>query len=83
MYRLGFTISQASGPDLTEPTWLSEIQSSWQAFAPAGWFVFEGASWAIFASGNGEPWPFDAPEVGFQEVTEEYYEEDIPDYDRW
>lgn len=37
---------------------------------------------ALFASGNGEPWPYDAPQdVGFAEVVEEYFEEEIPDYD--
>lgn len=61
------------------PTWLASIQSLWQAFTPTNWFVFEGNSFALFASGNGEPWPFDGPEVGFAEVMEECYEEDIPE----
>jgi hypothetical protein len=38
----------------------------------------------LFASGNGEPWPYDAAKnVGFAEVWEEYHEENIPDYDDW
>ena len=63
--------------------WVSSIESKWLAFAPQGWFVFEGASFALFASRNGRPWSVGAPEVGFRSVTEEYFEEDIPDYDRW
>ncbi|PVH83520.1 glycoside hydrolase family 43 protein [Cadophora sp. DSE1049] len=63
--------------------WMDEIESKWLAFGPAGTFVFEGANWALFASGNGNPWPFNAPEVGFREVRETYFEENIPDYDRW
>lgn len=38
---------------------------------------------ALFASGNGEPWPYDAPDVGFSSVEEVYYEENLPDYDEW
>lgn len=45
--------------------------------------MFSGASFSLFATGDGEPWPYDAPEVGFEKVWETYYEEDIPDYDRW
>lgn len=63
--------------------WLKELSSSWLAFAPANWFVFEGASFALFATGTGKPWPLHAPDVGFSKVTETYYEENIPDYDRW
>ncbi|OGM40923.1 beta-xylosidase [Aspergillus bombycis] len=63
--------------------WLASIESKWLAFAPPGWFVFEGASFALFASGNGRPWSVGAPEVGFRSVTERYFEEIIPDYDRW
>lgn len=82
MYRLGYSIaSKSSSP--SEPTWVHPIASSWLAFSPPGFFVFEGASFALFASGNGSPWPYDAPEVGFAEYTEKFYEEDIPDYDRW
>ncbi|KAF7595676.1 hypothetical protein BBP40_005120 [Aspergillus hancockii] len=63
--------------------WVTSIESKWLAFAPPGWFVFEGASFALFASGNGRPWSVRAAEVGFRSVTERYYEENIPDYDRW
>jgi hypothetical protein len=62
---------------------MAEIESSWLAFAPIGFFVFEGASFALFASGNGNPWPFDAPVVGFKEVNEVYFDENIPDHDVW
>lgn len=51
--------------------------------APPDWFVFTGAMFGLFASGNGEPWPNSAPEVGFQMVREVYHPENIPDYDRW
>lgn len=81
-YYLGYSITEASSGQ-SAITWLDEIDSSWLAFAPPGWFVFEGAAFALFASGNGNPWPYDAPEVGFTDYLEEYYEEDIPDYDRW
>jgi hypothetical protein len=60
---------------------MADIASSWLAFAPANWFVFEGASFALFASGNGNPWPFNAPAVGFKEVSEVYFDEGIPDHD--
>jgi hypothetical protein len=63
--------------------WLKELSSSWLAFASTNWFVFEGASFALFATGTGQPWPPHAPEVGFFRVTERYYEENIPDYDKW
>ena len=76
-YSLGYKIG--SSPVV----WLQELASSWQAFAPTGYFVFEGANFALFASGNGNPWPFNAPTVGFKEVNEVYYEENIPDYDIW
>lgn len=64
-------------------TWIAEIASSWLDFAPANYFVFEGASFALFASGNGNPWPLHAPEVGFGEVKEVYFDENIPDHDIW
>ncbi|KAJ8113978.1 hypothetical protein OPT61_g4034 [Boeremia exigua] len=51
---------------------VASIDSSWLAFAPSGWFVFTGASFALFASGNGEPWPYDSPDVGFLKVEETY-----------
>jgi hypothetical protein len=64
-------------------TWMASLSSAWLAFAPTNFFVFEGASFALFASGNGNPWPFNAPDVGFKEVNEVYFDEDIPDYDIW
>ncbi|GMG09097.1 unnamed protein product [Aspergillus oryzae var. brunneus] len=76
-YRFGYGVANSS------VNWVSSIESKWLAFAPQGWFVFEGASFALFASRNGRPWSAGAPEVGFRSVTEEYFEEDIPDYDRW
>jgi hypothetical protein len=62
---------------------MASLSSSWLAFAPANYFVFEGASFALFASGNGEPWPFDGPDVGFGNVAETYYDEGNKDYDVW
>jgi hypothetical protein len=41
---------------------------------------FDGVMFALFASGNSFPWPYDAPEVGFSKVREEYYEEGFEDY---
>ncbi|PKX89858.1 beta-xylosidase [Aspergillus novofumigatus IBT 16806] len=79
---LSYTFGYSLGPD-ESITWLASLSSSWLAFAPTGWFVFEGASFALFATGTGQPWPPHAPEVGFSQVTESYYDEDIPDYDRW
>ncbi|KZL71894.1 beta-xylosidase (glycosyl hydrolase family 43 protein) [Colletotrichum tofieldiae] len=66
-----------------EPTYVAEVDSRWQAFAPAGYFVFTGASFALFATGEGEPWPVGASEVGFTRVEERYYEDGVGDYDRW
>lgn len=48
-----------------------------------GYSVFEGAMFALFASGAGEPWPFDAPDVGFGSVGEVFRQENIPDFDDW
>ncbi|OBT88545.1 hypothetical protein VE02_03963 [Pseudogymnoascus sp. 03VT05] len=76
-YSLGFQFG------VDPVVWMSDISSSWLAFAPKDFFVFEGASFALFASGNGNPWPFDAPSVGFKEVNEVYFDENIPDYDIW
>lgn len=77
-YQLGYSLH----PHLT-PTYLATISSSWQAFAPANYLVFEGNSFALFASGGGEPWPYNGHDVGFTEVVETYFEENIPDYDIW
>lgn len=41
---------------------------------------FDGAMFALFASGNTFPWPYDAPEVGFLKIREEYFEEGYTDY---
>jgi hypothetical protein len=78
---LNYSLGWAIGDKLV--TWMAEISSAWLTFAPNGYFVFEGASFALFASGNGNPWPIDAPTVGFKEVTETYFDESIPDYDIW
>lgn len=40
-------------------------------------------SFALLATGTGQPWPPHAPEVGFSMVTETYYEENVPDCDKW
>ncbi|KAM9879844.1 glycosyl hydrolase family 43 protein [Verticillium dahliae] len=77
-YELGYSLKGQKSP-----TYVKEIESRWQAFAPAGWFVFSGNSFGLFATGEGEPWPYNAPDVGFTKVTETYFKEDIPDYDRW
>lgn len=67
----------------SEPEWLATIDTSWLAYHPSGFSVFTGTNFALFASGGGEPWPVDGAQVGFRQVTEEYYEENIPDYDVW
>ncbi|KAL2844825.1 glycosyl hydrolase [Aspergillus pseudoustus] len=76
-YRLGYSLGKST------VTWLTSFPSSWMAIAPPNWFVFDGAMFSLFASGNGEPWPMNAPEVGFEKAKEVYYQEDIPDYDDW
>ncbi|KAJ4137952.1 hypothetical protein NW765_016862 [Fusarium oxysporum] len=76
-YQLGYSFGKEA------PVYVGSIASSWQAIAPPNWFVFSGASWAIFATGDGEPWPHNGPQVGFNEVRETFHEENIPDYDRW
>ncbi|KAK2731507.1 beta-xylosidase [Colletotrichum kahawae] len=78
-YSLGY--SRGSG-NSTSPTWVREF-SPRQMSANPGYPNFEGAMFAVFASGNGEPWPYDAPDVGFSSVEEVYYEENLPDYDDW
>ncbi|KAH8679606.1 beta-xylosidase [Tricladium varicosporioides] len=76
-YFLGFSVGN-------KPiVWMAEIASSWLAFAPTNFFVFEGASFALFASGNGNPWPLGTPAVGFKEVNEVYFNENVPDHDIW
>lgn len=44
---------------------------------------FTGLHWAIYGTGNGKPWPHDGGNVGFKWVKEEYYKENIPNYDTW
>ncbi|OJJ95610.1 hypothetical protein ASPACDRAFT_47500 [Aspergillus aculeatus ATCC 16872] len=73
-YHLGYSMS-TNGPT----TWLAAISSSWMAFAPENYFVFAGASFALFEAGTGMPSPPHAPDVGFAEVQETYFEEEIPD----
>lgn len=76
-YTLGFSLSDGN------ITWLERFSSYWMAFAHPEYFVFTGASFALVASGGGEPWGFSSPEVGFTRVEEQYFDEDIPDYDTW
>jgi CubicO group peptidase (beta-lactamase class C family) len=76
-YHFGYSVGKSPAQ------WVTSIEAKWLAFAPPGWFVFEGTSFALFASGNGRPWSVRAPKVGFASVTQRYYEEKIPDYDRW
>ncbi|KAJ5974407.1 hypothetical protein N7481_011617 [Penicillium waksmanii] len=79
---LSYTFGYSLGMNGTK-YWLKELSSSWLAFAPTNWFVFDGTSFAVFATGTGKPWPPHAPEVGFSRVTETYFGENIPDYDKW
>lgn len=41
---------------------------------------FDGAMFALVATGHSQPWPYDAPEVGFSKITEEYFDEGWTDY---
>ncbi|KAF7554107.1 hypothetical protein G7Z17_g3192 [Cylindrodendrum hubeiense] len=75
------TLGYSFGKDA--PTYATNISSFWQAFGPEGYGVFSGASLALFGTGDGEPWPYNAPTVGFSKVTETYFQEDVQDYDRW
>ncbi|VUC35198.1 unnamed protein product [Clonostachys rosea] len=77
-YQLGYTLQGEE-----KPTYVKEVSSKWQAFAPSDWLVFTGNMFALFATGEGQPWPYTAPTVGFARVKETYFEEDIADYDRW
>jgi beta-xylosidase len=76
-YELGYSFKGQ------QPTYVTAIESKWQAFGPPGWLVFTGNMFGLFATGEGEPWPHNAPDVGFSKVTETYFKEEIPDYDRW
>jgi hypothetical protein len=73
-YNLGCSLGEGAGV-----VWTAEFASS--LMSPGN--TFDGPMLTLFASGNGEPWPFDAPEVGFSRVQEIYYEENIGDYDDW
>lgn len=76
-YSFGYSLGDSS------VNWVEKVSSHWLAFPPPGYFVFSGASFAVYASGGGEPWGFDSPDVGFTRVEETYFEENIPDYDVW
>lgn len=76
-YELGYSVDKAS------VSWIASFPSSWMASAPPDWLVFEGAMFALFASGNGRPWPHNAPKVGFRKVREVCFDENIPDHDVW
>lgn len=67
-YRMGYSVGKG------DVTWAVEFLPS---VVPAG---FDGAMLTLYASGNGFPWPFDAPDVGFSRIEETYYEENLPDY---
>lgn len=69
-YRLGYSIGDS------DMTWVKEFTPE---ILPVG---FDGVMFALFASGNSLPWPFDAPEVGFRKVREEYFDEGFGDYKR-
>ncbi|KAL4938382.1 hypothetical protein BDV06DRAFT_226063 [Aspergillus oleicola] len=73
-YSLGYSLDSSSSK-----TWLVDFPSSYLATAPPNWYVFSGAMFGLFASGNGNPWPVDGPDVGFTNVKEVYLEERIPD----
>ncbi|KAF4967822.1 hypothetical protein FZEAL_10482 [Fusarium zealandicum] len=67
-YKLGYSLGQS------EPKWV-------KTFSPGVLPVsFDGVMFGLVASGNGFPWPYDAPEVGFSQIREEYYEEGFGDY---
>lgn len=67
-YSLGFARGNGTA------TWMKTFPST---DLPSG---FDGVMFGLFASGNGFPWPCDAPEVGFMKIREEYYDDDLPDY---
>ncbi|KAG7138046.1 hypothetical protein HYQ46_008387 [Verticillium longisporum] len=64
---LAYSLGYARGS--SETTWLKQFETRQMANGQ-GYSVFEGAMFALFASGAGEPWPFDAPDVGFGSVRE-------------
>ncbi|KAH7069811.1 glycosyl hydrolase family 43 protein [Paraphoma chrysanthemicola] len=81
-YFLGFAVAAGKGrsPTSLEIEWVTSIEASWLTFPPTGWAFFTGTSFALFASGNGEPWPFDAEDVGFTKVEEVYGQDYYENY---
>ncbi|KAJ3532678.1 hypothetical protein NM208_g8331 [Fusarium decemcellulare] len=67
-YRLGYSLKNG------ETTWVKTFSPS---LLPVG---FDGVMFGLFASGNSFPWPYDAPEVGFSKIREEYFDEGFGDY---
>ena len=67
-YRLGYSF----GGDSVE--WVHDFGPD---VLPIG---FDGAMFALVATGHSQPWPYDAPEVGFRSITEEYFDEGWTDY---
>lgn len=67
VYRLGYSLGRQ------EVTWVHKFTP---AVIPAN---FDGAMMALFASGNGFPWPPNAPQVGFSSAKEEYFDEGYGD----
>jgi hypothetical protein len=78
---LTYTIGFKNLQNALEVRWLASFSSSWMAFAPPNWFVFEGAMFALFATSKGQPWTDAGPTVGFCSTTEDFFDEDIPDFD--
>lgn len=67
-YKLGYSLGDQ------ETEWVKTFSPS---LLPVG---FDGVMFGLFASGNGFPWPHDAPEVGFSKIREQYYDEGFGDY---
>ncbi|KAH7324195.1 glycosyl hydrolase [Stachybotrys elegans] len=67
-YRLGWSVNGES------IAWVHQFRLR---DLPVG---FDGAMFALFASGNSLPWPLNAPQVGFCNVREEFFEEGLGDY---
>ena len=67
-YRLGYSLS---GDDIE---WIKEFHVRDLRLG------FDGTMFALFASGNSLPWPYDAPEVGFKNIREVYFDEGFKDY---
>ncbi|KAI1339130.1 beta-xylosidase [Xylariaceae sp. FL0016] len=69
---LTYQLGHATGESTI--TWMEEFSAD--LMDPG----FDGSMFALFASGNGFPWPYDAAEVGFRNIREEYLEEGWSDY---